>query len=797
MKTAATFDVRGHLADIGRLTGQGLPRDKFLAAVLDVLVRMGFDRARYYEKVRDVVRSEDVLVLVAATEPAPETQAGYRVDWDSSTVVATGAGCDAAIGSALEGPMEGAPWIGPLGLTDRSWVEIPVTAGQEIVGLLAADWTGAPESLVDDDLDALRVVGAQVGSHLRLKPIAHLSNYEAQGEAWPKDAAWTLVTEAATSLQRMLDAAVVAIFAFSWPEQQLYKAWESIHPEIGRDRPPALREVYRVGEHLTGRAWLDPGVRHVVDFESLDRFGPELIADESMQYHQALLGDVRSVMYLTGGQLDRRYLLRFINRASSSLPFLHEFQILDALGARLGAQVDTAVATQRSVTLRKVVELTSRRLDPAALVNEIGDFLREELIRNFFVLGHQEESAQYGFASMHGPRLQGVEFDVSKEWASDPLYVAAQRKGGIVLATDFERGASPLADILRSGKFRAVHTVGILAGRLRGALFVPLDVAPRGATKSDPPHWGFGTDSLLHAYAMLIGNAVEAQHDQARVDGARRALGLIGHELRSPLQTLNSEVEQSLLAARYAIRESHLPPERTQSLLVEVEQHEQTLFRKQHTVSSALELAPLVAQESEGSLQLHFARTSLLEVMRAAVDQVAKEAQLEARGRYAFNLAPSVDALPAISCDEDRIRHVFVNVLRNAVKYSLPRSPGRPMEIDVGGQAQARWCAITVHNWGLGIPEDRRDLIFEPWVRGDVKDEKKAIRGMGLGLFLARRILAAHEGQILLFATRPTLDDPERTHKLEGFSTTFEVRIPNNLPRGTYRHRWGEGRSSS
>jgi signal transduction histidine kinase len=92
---------------------------------------------------------------------------------------------------------------------------------------------------------------------------------------------------------------------------------------------------------------------------------------------------------------------------------------------------------------------------------------------------------------------------------------------------------------------------------------------------------------------------------------------------------------------------------------------------------------------------------------------------------------------------------------------------------------------IQVENWGIGIPPDRLEEIFEPFVRGDVEDRIKAIRGMGLGLFLGRRIMSAHRGELFCLRSDPTLDDPRRTERLEGFQTIFELRLPVDLKEGT------------
>jgi signal transduction histidine kinase len=136
---------------------------------------------------------------------------------------------------------------------------------------------------------------------------------------------------------------------------------------------------------------------------------------------------------------------------------------------------------------------------------------------------------------------------------------------------------------------------------------------------------------------------------------------------------------------------------------------------------------------------------------------------------------------------------VFLNVLRNALKYSLPRYPPEPMVVRVLGQPQSGMQIVQVENWGIGIPAEQLDEIFQPFVRGRVADSTKVIRGMGLGLSVAKRILAGHGGDILCRRSRPTLDDRGRTDRYEGFETVFEVQLPVGLQPGLARHSLQEG----
>ena len=75
---------------------------------------------------------------------------------------------------------------------------------------------------------------------------------------------------------------------------------------------------------------------------------------------------------------------------------------------------------------------------------------------------------------------------------------------------------------------------------------------------------------------------------------------------------------------------------------------------------------------------------------------------------------------------------------------------------------------MSVRDQGPGIPTDRIESLFEPYVRLRDQNTMRA-EGMGLGLYIARGIVQAHGGHI-------------RTTSVMGEGTTFTVHLPLNVP---------------
>jgi signal transduction histidine kinase len=110
--------------------------------------------------------------------------------------------------------------------------------------------------------------------------------------------------------------------------------------------------------------------------------------------------------------------------------------------------------------------------------------------------------------------------------------------------------------------------------------------------------------------------------------------------------------------------------------------------------------------------------------------------------------------------DGERVRIALRNVLENALKYSPATGP--PVEVRV--QRDEASALVSVRDYGSGIPSEEQARVFEPFYRVD-KSRERTTGGYGLGLSLAKRIMTAHRGDLLL-ASAP------------GEGSTFTLRFP-------------------
>ncbi len=96
--------------------------------------------------------------------------------------------------------------------------------------------------------------------------------------------------------------------------------------------------------------------------------------------------------------------------------------------------------------------------------------------------------------------------------------------------------------------------------------------------------------------------------------------------------------------------------------------------------------------------------------------------------------------IPEISCDPQRLRQVFLNILNNAVKHG-----GEGKCIDAGIAYKDDYVIVRIRDYGPGIPEDELALVKKKFYKGSSK-----ARGTGIGLAVSDEIVQMHGGELTL-----------------------------------------------
>jgi heavy metal sensor kinase len=208
----------------------------------------------------------------------------------------------------------------------------------------------------------------------------------------------------------------------------------------------------------------------------------------------------------------------------------------------------------------------------------------------------------------------------------------------------------------------------------------------------------------------------------------RRFTADASHELRTPLSVLRTEVEVAL--------GKPLGREEVQQLLGSVLEECERLTRLTD------QLLALARQDAGPAARREPIR--LEDLLGEVVETVRPLAEVKS---IALNFAPDGPPRGRVRGDAGSLRQVFLNLLDNAIKYT---PDGGSVAVEVAHRGRA--VEVRVRDTGEGIPAEHLPHVFDRFYRAD-KARSRAAGGSGLGLSIARGIVAAHGGSIELTST--------------------------------------------
>jgi signal transduction histidine kinase len=244
--------------------------------------------------------------------------------------------------------------------------------------------------------------------------------------------------------------------------------------------------------------------------------------------------------------------------------------------------------------------------------------------------------------------------------------------------------------------------------------------------------------SLATAIAHQIAFAVDRQ---LAAQERERVLGIVGHDLRNPLNAISVSAK---LLLRRDVPEVVTKPVRR--IVTSAERMERLIVQL---------LAFTQARHGSG-LVLHRRPTDLADVAQLVLEETEA-----ANPSKTVRLSVLGDA--SGEWDPDRLSEVLSNLLGNAVQH------GGDGPVDVRVRAEGTEVVVEVHNAGPAIPPAVLPSLFDPFRRGAGKDHVRS-SSVGLGLYISREIIRAHGGSI---DARSSEDD----------GTTFAFRLPRAASR--------------
>jgi len=322
----------------------------------------------------------------------------------------------------------------------------------------------------------------------------------------------------------------------------------------------------------------------------------------------------------------------------------------------------------------------------------------------------------------------------------EPVAVHGLPSSWLKRAPSLSLGDGPLSGTLRRGKLltmpstaadswfaggerreRAVYIPLVARGRLEGVLAIA--AAGRNRQVRD--------QRLLAALGVVLGLALDncrlyegqrahAQHMHELNRMKSDFLSTVSHELRTPLTSI-------MMAAEMLLEEEETrDPQSTRGKLVA------TIVRGASRLTSLVADLVNISRDDEFKPRLELDSVSIDDLVANAAAIVQP---LVAAKHQSIDLKSSAPGT-LVRVDRLRFEQVLINLLSNAQRYTPPGG-----HITVSTRLARGELILTVADSGPGVSPEDRELIFEPFYRGDRS-------GLGLGLAIAKSLVELHNGRI-------------------------------------------------
>ena len=499
--------------------------------------------------------------------------------------------------------------------------------------------------------------------------------------------------------------------------------------------------VYRFANE-TYRSWFGRPPEEVVGHSVLDVIGPAGFAIVREHVQRALGGaEVKYealIPYPTGARQVRAQLMPLQTRTGAVDGFVALVQDISS-EQRRAEKLQFLAEASATLTNSLDVDETLRQL-AALAVPRLADWCAIEMLEG------EERSAQLAVAHVDPAK-------VSHAWAlreRHPLdwkqrfgLPEVLRTGRPELYEQINEALPRLAAVADDDYLSAIRALGIHSaiiaplvtrGRILGAITL---VHAESGRHYDAADLALVEDLAARA-ALAVENARLYHEAREAVRKREDFLSIASHELKTPLTSLKLTVAAlDREAARGGV------PDSFRSWLKRIQTQSSRLAT---LVDQLLDVSRL----SAGRLVLHREPVDLSELAAEVVHRFADEA-----ARLGTTVTLEAPGPVSVSADRHLLDQVLTNLVSNALKYG----GGTPVQVQVDCEREPR---LRVWDRGPGVSPEEQDRIFERFERGQLAEGRV---GMGLGLWIVREIVTAHQGTV-------------RVESRPGTGATFEVSIP-------------------
>lgn len=240
--------------------------------------------------------------------------------------------------------------------------------------------------------------------------------------------------------------------------------------------------------------------------------------------------------------------------------------------------------------------------------------------------------------------------------------------------------------------------------------------------------------SKINYQLMRVQNVLVSQKNRAQSEKKelQELISEIAHQMRTPLTNLRNY----LGFLEEMIDEKDSEPEKQYLKAVQISE-EKIYFLTEHFIR--------ISRLEHGIIQLKTEENDFMKTFLNALGQVQEQAERK-EITFQFDIPEKVK----VNHDTNWIEEAIYNLLDNAVKYS-----NQGGKIIVTVQEDEMFLTLRIRDFGIGIEPGEENKIFQRFYRGSRVSNQE---GFGIGLYLAREIVAKHGGILIAKRENPGME---------------------------------------
>ena len=215
-----------------------------------------------------------------------------------------------------------------------------------------------------------------------------------------------------------------------------------------------------------------------------------------------------------------------------------------------------------------------------------------------------------------------------------------------------------------------------------------------------------------------FGTSTDIEDQMKQLEKKDEFISIASHELKTPLTSLKGYIE--------LIGETELP-EPIDSYVVKANS---SLNKLQHLINDLLDVSKIKA----GKLKFDTTVFNLSDLVKNCIENCKLVYP-------SFKITKDIATNILISGNEEHLEQVLMNLVNNAVKYSLEKK-----EIVISTEKQGHTAKVSVTDFGVGLSSADQTKIFDRFYQ--VENNRISASGLGMGLYIAAGIIKEHNGTL-------------------------------------------------